>query len=227
MGLSITLPSGARIRIFIPLPPESPSESWVWVEILVTLALVQTGLWTLGPTRAKTAFAAMAWIALTTLWDKSSPQEMGLTLKEFRKSLWLMEPVILAVSLIWLTGYALGTAHETQAPEAFLERKAGYLAGALLQQFVMQSYVYVRLRKLVGNKASLLTALFFALTHLPNPVLMVIALAGGWVSSTIFKHQRSLIPLGLAHGLIGASLSEFWPSWVMRAGIGAFRWYCS
>ena len=195
------------------------------MELVVVSILVQAGLWINGTTRGKIILLGMVWLALTTLWDKTSPKEMGLSFKNFRENLWLIEPVAIALSLIWLTGLLTGSARQTKVPGVFLEHKFGYVLGAFFQQFVMQSYVFTRLQKLTPEKATWITAIFFSLSHVPNPALMVIALVGGWASNRIFAVQRSLPALGLAHGVIGAAMAEFLPGWLMLAGGGFLRWF--
>src|SRR3989442_7813052 len=40
-------------------------------------------------------------------------------------------------------------------------------------------------------------------SHLPNWLLMLIALPGGYICARIFLHYRNLYFLGLAHGVVG------------------------
>jgi len=44
----------------------------------------------------------------------------------------------------------------------------------------------------------------YALAHLPSPAMGVICLIGGLVFSYIFLKQPNIIPLGIAHGILGA-----------------------
>ncbi|MBI3232385.1 MAG: CPBP family intramembrane metalloprotease [Candidatus Doudnabacteria bacterium] len=223
--LSTVLLNGRRLQTSIPLPSGNPPGWWTALELLVVGILVQIGLWTKGSTRGRIIVLGAAWLALTTLWDKTCRKEMGLSLKNFKASLWLIEPVVVLVIIIWLSGVLAGTAPDTYYPRTLLERKLGYFLSAFCQQFLMQSYVFTRLQKIAGKKALGITAVCFSLAHVPNPALMLIALGGGWVSGSIFRKQRNLCALALAHGIVGAAMSEFWPSWIMRAGVGAFlKW---
>lgn len=183
------------------------------------------GLWTNGETRGKIIIFGAAWVALTTLWDKTTRDEMGLRFRNSKDSLWLVWPVTIAISFVWFTGLAAGAARDTYSGTTLLEHRLGYVFWAFCQQFLMQSYVFTRLQKLAGDRAPAMTAGYFSLAHVPNPALMVIALGGGWVSSLVFHHQRNLYALALAHGAIGATMASWWPSWVMRAGIGSFKWW--
>lgn len=225
MRVQIQLTRDSKFPLEIPLPNDNPPGWWTRMELLVALSLVQIGLWTLGPTRGKAIIFGVAWLILTMLWDKSTGREAGLLPKNFKASLWLVEPVIVLFAIIWLSGTLAGTALDTYYPRTLLERKFGYLLGALSQQFLMQSYVFPRLQRISGSRATWITAICFSLAHVPNPVLMFITLGGGWVSSYIFRKQRNLFALALAHGIVGMAMSEYWPSWIFRAGIGAFlKW---
>ncbi|MBI5530457.1 MAG: CPBP family intramembrane metalloprotease [Candidatus Doudnabacteria bacterium] len=209
-----------HLELHIPWPNNSPPVWWTWTEIVVTSVLVQIGLWTHRNSRGRIILLGAAWLILTTLWDKTSLTEMGLRFKNSKGSLWMSEPVLIIISLIWLTGVFTGNANDTPGSEFFPANKNSYIFSAFLQQLLMQSYVFVRLQKVCPRKAERVVALIFCASHLPNPALMFITLAAGWMSAYIFNRQRNLYALGLAHGLIGAAIATFWPRWVIRAGIG-------
>jgi len=49
----------------------------------------------------------------------------------------------------------------------------------------------------------LIVALVFSLVHLPNLTLVLIAFLGGLLASYIFYKYPNIIPLGIAHGILG------------------------
>ena len=69
--------------------------------------------------------------------------------------------------------------------------------------------------------------------HIPNPVLVPVTLAGGLILSELFRRNRTLYMLAVAHALVALSLAISVPEPVlhdMRVGLGyltyvsAARW---
>jgi membrane protease YdiL (CAAX protease family) len=100
---------------------------------------------------------------------------------------------------------------------------AGYAVWALVQQFILQAFFFVRLESLLGgNKAVILTSLLFAVTHWPNPILTLGTLLGSLFFCEAFRRYRNLIPLGVVHAALGVALAESIPDGLlhhMRVGI--------
>lgn len=99
-----------------------------------------------------------------------------------------------------------------------------YAVWALIQQFILQAFFFVRLEALVGGKrAVFLSSLLFAGTHWPSPVLTVGTLLGALFFCEAFRRYRNLIPLGAVHAALGIALAECIPDDLlhhMRVGIG-------
>jgi hypothetical protein len=67
-----------------------------------------------------------------------------------------------------------------------------------------------------------LTAGLFAVAHLPNPILTVITLFFGLASCYFYLYYRNLVPLALAHAILGISIGITIPGSLdhnMRVGI--------
>ena len=83
-----------------------------------------------------------------------------------------------------------------------------YLIWALVQQFILQSFFYVRLESLLGGRWAVLAAAgLFAAVHLPSPVLTVGSFVGGLFFCEMFRRYRNIFPLGLAHALLGLAMA--------------------
>ena len=99
-----------------------------------------------------------------------------------------------------------------------------YAFWALVQQFILQSVLFLRLEAIFGPKPAVIAAAFlFAFVHLPSPVLTVLAFCGGIVFSELFRRSRNLYPLGLIHAALGLTIAASLPDhWLhhMRVGIG-------
>jgi len=85
-----------------------------------------------------------------------------------------------------------------------------YPIWGIIQQFMFQSFLQARLLRLGCGKASILiAAVVFAFAHWPSKKLVPAAfLAGLFFSFTFFKH-RNIIPIGIAHGILGALFYQF------------------
>ncbi len=119
---------------------------------------------------------------------------------------------------------ALGLPVPANASWPQLHSIVEYAVWALVQQFILQAFFFVRLETLLGGKrAVLLSSLLFASTHWPNPVLTVGTLLGALFFCEAFRRYRNLIPLGVVHAALGITLAECIPDQLlhhMRVGIG-------
>jgi len=92
-----------------------------------------------------------------------------------------------------------------------------YVIWAFAQQFLLQSFFFLRLETLAGSRWALLgsTALFTA-AHLPNLVLTLMTLAGAVFFTTIFRKYRSIYPLGIVHAFLGIAVAYSFPDSLMH-----------
>jgi membrane protease YdiL (CAAX protease family) len=82
-----------------------------------------------------------------------------------------------------------------------------YCVWGLFQRFLLNGFVVNRLIAAgIRRSAPLVAAIIFATVHLPNPFLVLVALAGGHASAWAYLRYRNLIILGLAHGVLGFAL---------------------
>jgi len=104
-----------------------------------------------------------------------------------------------------------------------------YVIWALSQQFLLQSYFYLRFESLLGGRAAVMVStVLFAALHLPNVPLTGMTLLGGLFFTEFFRTYRSLYPLGIAHALLGIAIAYSFPDSLMhhmRVGLsyGQFR----
>ncbi|MCU1298148.1 MAG: hypothetical protein JWO91_2426 [Acidobacteriaceae bacterium] len=104
-----------------------------------------------------------------------------------------------------------------------------YVIWALLQEFILQSFFFVRLESVVGSRrATVISALLFAAVHVPSPVLTIASFVGGLIFCEMFRRYRNLFPIGLIHGALGLTIAASLPAaWLhhMRVGIGFLSYH--
>jgi hypothetical protein len=117
-----------------------------------------------------------------------------------------------------------GPAFAVPAGKAWL-----YGVWALLQEFILQSFFFIRLESVVGSRrATLIAALLFATVHVPSPVLTVASFVGGLLFCEMFRRYRNLFPIGLIHAALGLTIAASLPdAWLhhMRVGIGFISYH--
>jgi hypothetical protein len=124
-----------------------------------------------------------------------------------------------------LVAAQVGTLHGLFGTPRPLLHAGMYLSWAIVQQWIQQSFFFVRLERLLhrGVLASFTAAAMFGLAHLPNPVLAPLTLFGGWLLSELYRRHRSVLPLGIAHGVVGLAIALSVPDQInhhMRVGLG-------
>jgi membrane protease YdiL (CAAX protease family) len=194
-------------------------------ELIIGYGLILATLWTPNPAQRVLYWVAFAWIAATAILRREELETHGLGFRGLLPSLW----IVLTSVVIFFAGVAvakhLGTPHRLYGPRPAIPHVWGYALWALMQQFMLQIYVLSRLLRLGMRRgpAIALSAVLFALAHVPNPVLMVLTLVWGAVSCALFLRYRNLYTLALAHGILGMCLAITVPNPIlhhMRVGLG-------
>lgn len=205
-------------------PSTNDRNEWVWTELIILAVLMTSGLVAGEPVRNALIVIGIAWVILTTVIYKRSCRcrwrYMGLSWKNSLTTWKLITWALLCAALIFYIDLVLedGWQNFTRFPIA----QIGYLPGCLLQEFLLGPYVAIRLLHTLKTESAVakISALFFCLFHLPNPVLMAVSLLGGWVSVQVFLRFRNYYTLAVCHWIIGAALAAVLPPWFMTVGRG-------
>jgi membrane protease YdiL (CAAX protease family) len=129
-----------------------------------------------------------------------------------------------AVLLAW----SAGTLHPLFGLVGVATHSTGYAIWAVFQQFLLQAYFFLRFEKLVSTRAAaLISPGLFCLVHIPNPVLVAVCIAAGWLACEVFRRHRNIYALGVAHAILGLTIAITVPNDIqrhMRVGIGYYRY---
>lgn len=195
------------------------------VELAVGFALILIVIWTPRPWQKLLWIVAAAVVTAITWMSWNGCKQMGLRMTNFFRSFWVVGFALLVAAMAVLLALRLHTLNMPNGPIPFIERYGAYIVWAFVQQFLLQSFFLARSRRLLSgaNSAALLAAFFFAIAHLPNPILTVVTLILGLASCLIFLRYQNLYPLAVAHAILGISIAITIPGTVhhnMRVGIG-------
>lgn len=196
----------------------------LWLQITLAYGLIMAAVWTPeGPLKLLWMSLAAVFIVLFSVIGGYSLGEMGLRVPRPTAAWRVLGYGILMASTIPLLSIALG---EHVAPLRHLPWHSAwqYSVWAMLQEFILQSFLYVRLESLFNSRVAVaITALLFAAVHIPSPVLTICTLIGGLFFCEMFRRYRSIIPLGIAHAILGLTVAVSFSDTVlhhMRVGIG-------
>lgn len=99
-----------------------------------------------------------------------------------------------------------------------------YAIWALLQQFLLQSFFYVRLEALTERRWAVpVCAALFAAAHAPNPILTPATFVGALFFTGLFRRYRTIYPLAAVHAALGVTIAATFSDHLlrhMRVGLG-------
>lgn len=203
---------------------DQPARRALWLQVAIAYALLMASLWTPeGP-------LATCWIILTVIVilglafnGRYTAREMGLAWPTLRATLWI-GGIGLALTAAIPAVAALTRTNEGPAHVLPLRTAWRYVLWALEQEFILQSFFFLRMETLLGSRRAVwITALLFATVHIPNPILTVATLIGGLFFCEMFRRFRNILPLGMVHAAMGLTVAASFSDSLlhnMRVGIG-------
>jgi len=194
-------------------------------ELLIGYGLILATVWTPNPAQRILYWVAFAFIAVTAWLRRKETRPNGLGLRGLLPSLWIVLAALAFALVVIAIARHLHLLHRLYGPLPVAAHLAGYALWALMQQFILQVYVLLRLLRLgmLRRRAVALAAAMFSTAHIPNPVLVPVTLVWGAASCLLYLRYRSLYALALAHGILGMCLAVTVPNAInhhMRVGIG-------
>ncbi len=189
----------------------------VWGEILLLLGLLELIFWTprslLHSLLIIAAAASVAWFG----FRGPRREELGFVWPSRRGTVTILVigcGVAIAIPLL-----AMASGHPIPANPDWpkFHNLWPYVIWALGQQFLLQSYFYLRFESLLGARAAIVVStVLFALLHLPNLPLTAMTALGGLFFTEMFRIYRSLYPLGIAHAALGIAIAYSLPDNLMH-----------
>jgi hypothetical protein len=214
--------------------PKTGARSWslapyrtgvaLFLQIMGGFALIMATVWTIGSVQRLLFWTSAAWFGVWGLVALCQNGGQGFKVPSAR--LWglMLFAALLLSSGLMMTAAGLGTLHGLFGTRDPLRHASGYICWAIIQQYIQQSFFFSRFEQLTnrGWLASLFAASLFGVAHLPNPVLAPVTFVGGWLMSELFRRYRTVLPLGLGHGMIGIAIAVSVPDHLqhhMRVGL--------
>jgi membrane protease YdiL (CAAX protease family) len=118
----------------------------------------------------------------------------------------LLPAVFIAAAAILAAAWLLDEMRFPPWEKAIL-RGTQILALGIAQQYVLVGFFFRRLERVTGSTlAPWLTALVFALLHLPNVFLAIVTFFAGSVACLIYRRAPNIWANGLAHGFLSVLL---------------------
>lgn len=205
-----------------PVPQRKVTRGRLIAEIVVAYTLLELALWSRRPLQLWLGIAMLAVILVLTILREPGFRRLGLTYHGFRCAVFILPATLVAGGVLLAVGWTFGLAHPIGVSSRW--HGAGYIVWAFIQQFMAQSFYFVRFEELLGSKrAVVVSALLFSLAHIPNPVLLPATFLGGLAFCETFRRWRNLYPIWLSHATLGMCVAASFPlAWThqMRVGVG-------
>ena len=171
------------------------------------------------------------WLAISFVLHRDTPKTIGWRADNLwtatKNAIPVLGPFMIGLCIV---GLAIGALHRPSSQLLIPKHFFSYMGFCFLQQVGLNSYTTNRL--LVATEsplwASLIAGAIFAALHWPNPVLVPLTFIGGAAMAWLFAHDRNIIPLSVAQGILGTLVWWAFPvSWhhAMRVGPGFYNFH--
>jgi membrane protease YdiL (CAAX protease family) len=187
------------------------------LEILFVFTAFEGVLWTprsLGHSLLiAVVVGAVAWFTLR----RNSRVELGLVWSSAESATWII--AIGGLVALAIPAAAILSGHSVPANPYWptLRTLWPYVIWAFAQQFLLQSFFYLRLESLLAPRwALVVSTLLFTVAHLPNLALTTMTFVGALFFTETFRRYRSIYPLGIVHALLGTAIAYSFPDSLMH-----------
>jgi len=174
------------------------------LEPLSVFVLIMAYIWDLRFSHHGVWLGILSLMIVSHLARRERAQSLGFRADNLRHCLSEFAPLLGLLALAMLAGgILLETTRSIEFPKGAAALGA-YLPWGVFQQYILNGYFLNRFdRVLPARAASFAAAALFSGAHLPNWFLMLVTLPLGYCAARIYRRQRNLYFLGIAHGIIG------------------------
>jgi Type II CAAX prenyl endopeptidase Rce1-like len=157
-------------------------------------------------------FLALGLMMYSHLAYRENPRQLGFRFDNFLAAARLLFlPTAAAVLTVLLVGWFMTNSI------ALKPLRARFLVvplWALFQQYALQGYINRRAQIVLGPglPSVSLVAVVFAVLHLPNPVLSVLTLLGGFMWAALYQREQNLFALAVSHSIASIAVTLSFPA---------------
>jgi hypothetical protein len=221
---SVVFPSPVQGTSQVAGLPLTKSRRIALLECAIGFGLIMATVWTAKLEQRSFFWICAGWFlafAVAALWRGWRE----VTAPPLKFSLVLIAGGLLVAGMVIAVAARMGTLHALFGIKNPLRHAGMYILWAVIQQWIQQNYFFARFEQLTrrGVLATFTAAALFAVVHVPNPVLVPVTFLGGWVLSEVYRRYRYVLPLGIAHGIVGIAIALSVPDNIqhhMRVGLG-------
>jgi membrane protease YdiL (CAAX protease family) len=197
------------------------------LEPLAVFAMIMAYIWELRYRHQLAWLLILGLMALSHLARRERAAELGFRYANLRECFMEYAPALGLVALTMLGCGILMQTTRSLAPRQEALALGAYLPWGVFQQYVLNGYFFNRFDRVLSPRvAPLATAAVFCGAHLPNWFLMAVTLPMGYFSARLYRRQKNLYFLGIAHAVIGFLLFLVVPDSIshhLKVGPGWFK----
>ena len=209
------------------IPTGIPRYRWsTLLRLLFPIALLEVALWSPLPAGILFGIGALWYIAWQVYNAASNARSIGLDLRGVFREYWLLGATLALALAILAAAYFSGSIHRLWGLRHPWLGVAIYICWAFVQEFMLQCFCVPMLRAMVSRVSSLLLAgVLFAVAHLPNPSLTLVAFFAGVAFTSIYARRKNLYVVALIHAVLGLTLAVSTPDeWFHQLRVGRHFW---
>jgi membrane protease YdiL (CAAX protease family) len=204
--------------------PGSTNKRILALQVAFAYTSLLITLWTPRAAQGPWVLLTACSVALFTLTVPYDYDQLGLRWGNARTTTAIIITAAMLAAAVILIGHLAGVVTNF-AHWGSWKGPVGYFIWAVVQQFLLQSFFFIRLESIfgAGKPAVGATAILFTVAHIPNPVLTAVTLGAGLATCEAFRRWRAILPLGLSHAMIGLALAVSIPDHLMhhmKVGLG-------
>lgn len=169
---------------------------------------------------------AVGFMILSHSAYKESARDLGFRVDNLVRTLRLLIwPTLVAVIIIFFVGWYITGPPTT--PRLLRPRLLIVPTWALFQQYALQGFINRRAQVAFGKGiwSIVLVAVMFAVLHLPNPVLSILTLLGGFIWAAVYQREANLFALAASHTVASISLAMALPLNVINGLRVGFKYF--